>query len=83
MARKNVELIFHHGEGVGHADYPALWYMSKPIPLAPEDLYELYFFDRYVSMRIEPIDGVLYAVEFYFEDDMRIEYQVAPEIKDS
>lgn len=83
MARKNVELIFRHSEGVGHADYPALWLMSKPLPLAPEELYELYFFDRCVSMRIEPIDGVLCAVGFYFEDDMRIEYSVAPEIKDS
>lgn len=83
MARKNVELIFRHSEGVGHADYPALWLMSKPLPLALEELYELYFFDRYVSMHIEPVNGVLCAVEFYFEDDMRIEYKVAPKIEDS
>lgn len=73
---KNIEIKFLHGEGTGHMDFPEQWKIEKPIPLTPEELYELTFFEKFVLISVAPQDGVIYARRFYFEDGGRTEYSV-------
>ena len=74
---KNIQIEFRHPAGTGHADYPEQWRIEKPIPLSPDELYELTFFKEFVNLGILPNrDGVIYAHRFYFEDADRIEYSV-------
>lgn len=72
---KGIEIKFSHRAGNGHMDFPEKWIIARPIPLDPDELYKLAFYEDVAGMRLAPNkDGIVYARQFYFEDGERIEY---------
>ena len=77
---KNIDVRFVRNAGTGHADYPELWHLAKPIPLAPNELYELIKLRKAVETTfVTHADGIVYAHYFYYEYYDRVEYQISPD----
>lgn len=72
---KGIKFKFYDHSKGGHMDIPERRLFDKPVPLTPEELYELILLKDFIRANFKVgEDKIIYADYFYFEDYDRIEY---------